>query len=126
MISHGKYILSILCVVLLFRVNEVSELVISPKVKVVSANDQNKEGDIIVNFKLQNSGSEEIQILSVNPHCSCTDYKLSESVIGVGKIATLTLTVPWAQLSSLGEVYAVLKTNSKQKFVKVSIKAKSR
>ncbi|MFC5193652.1 DUF1573 domain-containing protein [Algoriphagus aquatilis] len=123
MILLGKYILSILSFVFLVRVNEVSDLIISPKVKVVTANDQNKVGDIIVNFNLENSGSEVIQILSVNPHCSCTDFKLSESVIGTGKIVTLTLTVPWAQLSSLGEVYAVLKTNSKQKFVKVSVKA---
>lgn len=126
MISLGKYILSILFFVLLVRLNEVSDLVISPKVKVVTATDQNKKGDIIVNFNLENSGSEVIQILSVNPHCSCTDYKLSESVIGVGKIVTLTLTVPWAQLNSLGEVYAVLRTNSKQKFVKVTIKAEGK
>jgi hypothetical protein len=44
----------------------------------------------------------------------------------VGKIVTLTLTVPWAQLNGLGEVYAVLRTNSKQKFVKVSIKAEGK
>ncbi|MFN3759781.1 MAG: DUF1573 domain-containing protein [Algoriphagus aquaeductus] len=123
MISLGNYFISILCIVFLFRVNEVSDLVISPKVKVVTAKDQNNEGDIIVNFKLQNSGLQEIQIISVSPHCSCTDYKLSDPRIGVGKTVTLTLTVPWAQLSSLGDVYAVLKTDSKQKFVKVSIKA---
>jgi hypothetical protein len=126
MSSLGNYFLSIIIIVLFVRVNEVSNLIVSPKVKLVTVTDQNKEGDIIVNFRLENSGSEVIQILSVNPHCSCTDYKLSESVIGAGKIVTLTLTVPWAQLNSLGEVHAVLKTNSKQKFVKVSIKAEGK
>lgn len=116
-------VITLFIVVFLVRVNNVSDLIISPKVKVVTANDQNNEGDIIVNFDLENLGSKEIHILSVSPHCSCTNFKLSNSVIEVGKIVNLTLTVPWAQLSSLGDVYAVLKTDSKQKFVKVSIKA---
>lgn len=123
MISLGNYFLLMAISMLLVRVNEVSNLIVSPKVQLVTAKDQNKEGDIIVNFNFENSGSEVIQILSVSPHCSCTDYKLSESVIRTGRSVILTLTVPWDQLSSLGEVYAVLKTNSKQKFVKLSIKA---
>lgn len=123
MISLGNYFTSILLIVLLVRVEEVPDLIITPKVKVVTASDQNREGDIIVNFNLENLGSKEIHILSVSPHCSCTDYKLSGPVIEVGKIVTLTLKVPWAQLSSLGDIYAVLKTDSTQKFVKVSIKA---
>ena len=126
MISLGNYFSSILFIVLLVTVEEIPDIIISPKVKVVTASDQNREGDIVVDFKLENSGSEVIQILSVIPHCSCTDYKLSGSVIEVGKIVTLTLKVPWAQLSSLGDVYAVLKTDSRQKFVKVSIKAEGK
>lgn len=126
MISLGNYFLSIVISVFLVSLNEVSNLIVSPKVKLVTATDQNKEGNIIVNFNLENSGSEIIQILSVSPHCSCTDYKLSDSEIRQGKSVTLTLAVPWDQLSSLGEVYAVLKTNSKQKFVKVSIQADSK
>lgn len=54
MISHGNYFISLFIVVFLVRVNNVSDLIISPKVKVVTANDQNNEGDIIVNFDLEN------------------------------------------------------------------------
>lgn len=101
-------------------------LLIDPKVKIVSLQDKNDEGEIVAKFQLTNSGLKPIHILSVSPHCSCTDYTVSSSIINPHTSETLSLSVTWDQLKSLGEVYAVIKTDSKQKFFKVSIKAEGK
>ncbi|WP_175574390.1 DUF1573 domain-containing protein [Algoriphagus marinus] len=101
------------------------ELLVEPKVKLVIEKDKNELGEIVAEFQLINSGAEPINIFSVSPHCSCTDYTISSLKVNSDKSETLSLTVPWDQLKTLGEVYAVIKTDSKQKFLKVSVKAGS-
>lgn len=100
-------------------------LLVEPKIKLVIEQDKNELGEIVAEFQLINSGAEPINILSVSPHCSCTDYAISSLKVNPNKSETLSLTVPWDQLKTLGEVYAVIKTDSKQKFLKVSVKAGS-
>lgn len=100
-----------------------TSLIVEPKVKIVAEQDKNEKGEIVAEFQLINSGSEPINILSVSPHCSCTDYTISSLKVNLNKKETLSLTVPWDQLKTLGEVYTVIKTDSKQKFLKVSVKA---
>lgn len=98
-------------------------LLVEPKFKLVAEQDKNDKGEIVAEFQLINSGVEPIRILSVSPHCSCTDYTISSLKVKSDKSETLSLTVPWDQLKNLGEVYVVIKTDSKQKFLKVSVKA---
>jgi hypothetical protein len=105
--------------------SDLKSLLVEPKVKLVTEQDKNDKGEIVTEFQLINSGAEPISILSVSPHCSCTDYTISSLKINSDKSETLSLTVPWDQLKTLGEVYAVIKTDSKQKFLKVSVKAGS-
>lgn len=99
-----------------------SILTVEPNVHYAEAKDQNESGEIVAPFSLTNSGTNTIHILSVHPHCSCTEFNLSNFEIKKGSSESLTLTVPWDQLKNLGEIYAVLKTDSNQKFTKVSIK----
>ncbi|SFO03122.1 Protein of unknown function [Algoriphagus ornithinivorans] len=123
-LGNSLLILFLTLTLLMIPTFESSMLIIKPKIQFVTQEDRNEYGEIEVNFEIENTGKEAIRILSVSPHCSCTDFNLSSSVIYNGKSELLTLTVEWDQIKSLGEVYAVLKTDSKQKYLKVSIRVK--
>lgn len=102
----------------------VSLLNISIEKRVIYKDESNadKNGIVEAVFFLANKSTEPINIISISPHCACTEFKIEKWKIDSGKKTILILTVPIDQLKSLREVHAVIKTDSKQKFLKVSIK----
>jgi hypothetical protein len=115
MIWAGKMIVLLLMVSLL-------NISIENRVIYKDESSADKNGIVETVFLIANNSSQPVNIISISPHCACTEFKLEKWKIDPGKKTNLILTVPIDQLKSLREVHAVIKTDSQQKFLKVSIK----
>ncbi|MCH7412401.1 DUF1573 domain-containing protein [Belliella sp. R4-6] len=118
----GKIFIVVSISVLCF--NFMDGLTFKTKVHYVSEENKNIQNNINVRFEFENKSSSEIKISSINPHCSCTAYEISSYHVKPNSKEFLLVTVPWSQLKNLGHVYVVLETDSKEKYIKVSIKVK--
>ena len=98
-----------------------SNVKVEKKVLYASENEKDKDGVITKTFTISNSGSEVIEIVNVNPHCSCTGYKLSKETIGSNEKIELSLSVPYSQLELLKKTHAVITTNGSPKLLLASI-----
>jgi len=98
-----------------------SDVKVEKKILYATDKEQDKEGIITKTFTISNSGNELVEIVNVNPHCSCTGYKLSKESIGPNEKIELTLSVPYSQLELLKKTHAVITTNGSPKLLLASI-----
>jgi hypothetical protein len=119
------YFIILIKSLLILVISVENQMIVYPSVKYVEEKDKDKKGVIKVEFDLVNKSGKGIQILSINPHCACTDYSISSGFVEPNSSEKLVLSVSWDQLKNLREVYAVIKTDSKDRFLKASIKIKS-
>ena len=87
--------------------------------KNVKVNKEMVEADGIVNvvFQLVNTTELPINIIKVNPHCSCTGYELERNIIPVRDTTALKLSVSYDQLKILKGTYATIKIDHKIKYL---------
>ena len=98
-----------------------SDVKVEKKILYATDKEQDKDGVITKTFTISNSGKEEVEIVNVNPHCSCTGYKLSKESIAPNEKIELTLSVPYSQLELLKKTHAVITTNGSPKLLLASI-----
>jgi sialic acid synthase SpsE len=83
--------------------------------------DADKEGMITKTFVITNYSNEEVKILDVNPHCSCTGYTLVKDLLKPKEKTELKLSVSLSQLKNLKKTYAVIKTDGNPKLLVTTI-----
>jgi len=83
-----------------------------------------KEGAILsADYKFSNSSKDTLRIKYVNPECSCTSYSLSSKVILPGEKGVINLKLDTKDKAEKNIIHAVVCTNTKTKFYKLTLKA---
>ena len=80
------------------------------------------EGDSIhVSFKFVNKGLTSIRILGVDSSCTCTIPTYTKSEIEPGGKGEVILTTTFDQLSITRSVFAVVMSNTKERYYKLTL-----
>lgn len=106
------------------QTNGKSEVHIYNKVITVTEEHSDEDGMINVKFGLVNSTSKTVNIIKVNPHCSCTGFVLEDDLISPNDTTYLSLEVAFAQLKILKSTYATVKIDHKSKYLLARIRLK--
>lgn len=80
-------------------------------------------GTIIVEkYYLVNNTTKNIQILKINPECSCTNFSVSSYEIMPHDSVYIELTLDTTQKQGSQTIYTIVKTNSKVSMYKLALK----
>lgn len=90
-----------------------------------SRNTNKTWGDTLsYDFKFINSGDEDLKIISVNSSCSCTAAYLSSKTLHPNDTGLIRLETTYDMLYNLKTVYAVIESNTFEKYSKIKLSMK--
>jgi hypothetical protein len=97
-----------------------SELSLLENRHFIDLSESSPNDTIRYSFKFQNVGDKVLNILSVETSCTCTAPSFTKQ-IDPEHFGYINLVTTAGQLRDVKEVYAVIKSNSKARFAKVSL-----
>ncbi|HET8860117.1 DUF1573 domain-containing protein [Marivirga sp.] len=83
-----------------------------------------KQGDTLTaRYSFKNSGANDLIIDYVNPECGCTSYTISQKRILASDSGYINLVIDTYDKIGNVNIYAIVKSNTKDKFNRLLVKA---
>ena len=125
MIKSFILVIAVFEAIILFKANTRNspELSLLENKHFVETKFMNPQDTIVHNFKFQNIGTQKLEIYSVETSCTCTVPTYTKTVDSE-QFGIITLKTTAGQLKNTKEVHAVIKSNSNNRFSKVSLISK--
>lgn len=92
------------------------------KSKIIDLEPISVDSTMTAKFIFTNVGSKNLIIEYVNPDCTCSNYKLSSNTISPGDTGFVQLEVESNGFSGQKKVYAIMATNTEDRFYKILLK----